>query len=195
MEYNGYKPGYIYVLKSGLYYKIGYADDVAQRLKVVGLAAKPDDLTEPIELLFSFETTSKMVAERTLHDFFARHRVKGEWFRLNDQHVESLRSFTESSVDEFCMHLHGLPADLTLYTREDIAFAKKHGLRPRGNGNEIITDDLDEYIEQERGRRGRTQRIERYRKILTGFLEHMAMEDLEWIYRAIMLRGAKAEDA
>ncbi len=193
MEYNGYKPGYIYVLKSGPYYKIGFADDVEQRLKVIGAAAKPDDLTEPIELLFSFQTTSKMIAERTLHEFFVRHRVKGEWFRLTDRHLNVLRGFTESSVDEFAIHLHSLPTDLILYTREDIEFVRKYNLRPHVDGSDSVDEDIEDVIEQERARRGREQRILRYRKILTGLLEHMAMEDLEWIYRTIMLRGAREE--
>jgi hypothetical protein len=187
VEYNGYKPGYIYVLKSGPYYKIGYADNVEQRLKVIGNAAKPDDLTEPIELLFSFETTSKMIAERTLHEFFSRFRVKGEWFRLGDRHVESLRGFTETSVDEFCIQLHSLPNDVILYTREDIEFAKRYNLRMRGS--EEGPEDLDEAIEKERSRRGRAQRAEHYRDALSSLLKHMSVEDLEWIYRAIMRRG------
>lgn len=193
MEYNGYKPGYIYVLGSGRYYKIGYADDVEQRMKTVGASTRPDDLTEPITLLFSFQTTSKMIAERTLHEFFKRYRVKGEWFELSDQHVGMLQGFTETSVDEFVIQLHGLPSDLTLYTRRDIEFARMYKLRYAVGNVDILPDDLEERIEEERARRGREQRIERYRKVLSGLLEYMSMEDMEWLYHATMRRGVADE--
>lgn len=193
MEFNGYKPGYIYVLKSAPYYKIGYADDVEQRLKTISAAARPDDMIEPITLLFSFQTTSKMVAERTLHDYFKRYRVKGEWFKLTDQHLAILQRFTDVSVDEFVIQLHGLPNDLLLYTREDIEFAKTYQLRFVGDKELVPADELEGHIEQERARRGRQHRIERYRKVLGNLLEHMSMEDMEWLYRTAMRRGVTDE--
>lgn len=194
MQYNGYKPGYIYVLKSGPYYKIGYADVVEQRLKTVGSSTKPDDLTEPIELLFSFSTTSKRIAERTLHDFFKRHRVKGEWFKFTDRHIEVLRVFVTTSVDEFVLKLHGLPDDVTLYTREDIEFCKTFGMLIVENNESVPVEELEAYIEHERMRRSRKQRAERYRKNLMSMIEYLPVEDLEWLYRAVIERGTRFED-
>jgi Meiotically Up-regulated Gene 113 (MUG113) protein len=192
MEYNGYKPGYIYVLKSGPYYKIGYADDVEQRMKTVGASVKPDGLVEPIEFLFSFETSSKMIAERMLHDYFASKRVKGEWFELSDHSVETLRTFTtgELSVDEFVNKWHRIPGDLVLFSEEDIAFCQRFMIKV----GEIMPDVLEEAIKQERIKRARADRAARYRKSLTKMLENMSVDDMEWIYETIMLRGARAEE-
>lgn len=188
MEYNGYKPGYIYVLKSGPYYKIGYADNVDQRLKSVSAASKPDDMTDPIELLFSFKTTSKLIAERHLHTFFDRFRVKGEWFRLRPQDVETLRVFTgEYTVDQFVLDWCKLPDEAVLFSEEDIEFCRKFSIRFGG----ILPDGLEEYVKHERAKRALKSRAARYRKMLIGLLESMDIDDLEWLVDAAMRRGVR----
>ena len=190
MEYNGYKPGYIYVLKSGPYYKIGYADDVEQRLKQVSNAVKPDDLVDPIELLFSFSTTSKLLAEKMLHEYFSSKRVKGEWFALSDHSVETLRSFThESSVDEFVNRWHKIPGDLVLFSAEDVAFCQRYTIKV----GSIMPNDLPDAINSERNKRARADRATRYRKSLTKLLENMSVDDMEWMYEAVMSRGVRPE--
>lgn len=190
MEYNGYKPGYIYVLKAGPYYKIGYADDVEQRLKTVSMSVKPDDLTDPIELLFSFQTTSKLIAERQLHSFFDRKRVKGEWFRLDPENVECLRAFAgEYTVDQFVLDWCKLPDDIVLYTEEDVDFCRRFHIRV----GKAMPDDLEAVIKRERLKRGRDQRVAHYRKLLLGLLDAMKVEDLEWLMETAMRRGVKPE--
>lgn len=189
MEWNGYKPGFIYVLRSGPYYKIGYADNVEQRLKTVGAAAAPK-LPEPIELLFSFQTTSKLIAERLLHDFFAKLRVKGEWFELLPRHVDMLRAFTgEYTVDRFVLDYHKVPTDLLLFTDEDIAFCQRFQLRI----GSILPDKLADAVCRERISRNRKDRAERYKRSLTRLLDAMSVDDMEWIMEAIMTRGIQAE--
>jgi hypothetical protein len=197
VEYNGYKPGFIYVLKSAPYYKIGFADDVEQRLKTVGTSAKPDDLAEPISLLFKFPTRSKMVAERDLHEFLRSARAKGEWFKLNERSVELLRRFADGeSVDEFIARLHRIPEDFTLFTQGDVQFCKDFGIRfilPNDKDKEILPDGLEAYIEDARALAGRQQRAKRYQKMLTGMLEHMSVDDMEWLMEAVMARGVSPE--
>jgi hypothetical protein len=195
MEYNGYKPGYIYVLKSGPYYKIGFADDVAQRLKNVASAVSPD-LPEPITLLFSFPTTSKLIAERALHELFRQSRTKGEWFQLADRHLSMLQRFADGySVDEFVMHNHRLPDDLVLFSDSDIEFFIGFDLiYPRTEAHPDITgDNLVEMIGQEKSKRARASRAIRYKETLRKLLDSMSVDDMEWIYETIMLRGVRPE--
>jgi hypothetical protein len=195
MDYNGYKPGFIYVLKSGPYYKIGFADDIEQRMKSVGNSAKPDDLKEPIELFFSFPTQSKLIAERKLHDFFSSVRVKGEWFCLADRHLDILRRFVDGySVDQFVIHSHRLPTDLVLFSNADIQFCRDFGMKFTYGKDVILPEELEMYIERERASRARESRAKKYHKTIAGLLEAMSVEDLEWLYESIMMRGVVAEE-
>lgn len=71
--------------------KIGRADDVAKRL--VGLqTSRPDKLV----LLASVKGSIQQ--ERELHERFARHRVKGEWFSPVPELLQLIKSVAENGA-------------------------------------------------------------------------------------------------
>lgn len=196
MEYSGYKPGYIYVLRSGPYYKVGYADDVPQRMKTINNAVGPD-LPEPPTVLYTFPTRSKLIAERSMHDFLRQSRVKGEWFKLTSRQLKILELLADGySIDQFVTMLHRLPSDVVLFSADHIAFFKQFDLIfPATQAEEDITsENLERYIEEEKARRSRKQRAERYQDMITKLLKEMSVDDLEWLYETIMLRGVHPED-
>lgn len=83
--YQQNRPGYIYILRAGPYYKIGRAKSIDNRVKQITL-----QLPFPVELLHSIETPDYIAAEHTLHNQFAADRTNGEWFKLHSDDVEWL---------------------------------------------------------------------------------------------------------
>ena len=75
-------PGYVYLLKSGEFYKIGASSNVSARIKQ--LTAIPPF---GVSLVCTIKTNDMYQLERQLHEQFASKRVSGEWFELTDQDV------------------------------------------------------------------------------------------------------------
>lgn len=73
--------GFIYFAQLGLRFsgpiKIGWARDPAQRVGELQMGT-PDE----IRLLSTLAGTSAL--EKQLHQFFAAHRIRGEWFRWSE---------------------------------------------------------------------------------------------------------------
>ncbi len=82
-----HKPGFIYFIAdtSTDLVKIGLARSVKARLGQM----MTDNPSESLEVLYSFRGTRE--TESLLHDAFAEHRVRGEWFKLAD----SIRQFIQ----------------------------------------------------------------------------------------------------
>lgn len=66
--------------------KIGITKYLEQRMSSLATACPYD-----IEVLFTVEVADARWAERQIHERFAHKRVKGEWFRLDEDEIESLR--------------------------------------------------------------------------------------------------------
>lgn len=77
------KSGYIYILKSSGYYKIGISKNVKAR--IVSLQTSNPN---KIELIHSKNIKDYMIHESFLHEKFIHSRINGEWFNLNNNQLE-----------------------------------------------------------------------------------------------------------
>jgi len=79
--------GYIYLLKSGEYYKIGKTKYLDKRVTQLGVA-----LPDPCVLIYAFKAKSRSRSEEDLHRRFNAARRNGEWFTLTPEQVEEIKS-------------------------------------------------------------------------------------------------------
>lgn len=75
----------VYLLKSGLNYKIGYGDDPMRRASEMTLLAE-----KPVVIHF-FETDDPVGVESYWHKRFEKKRGRGEWFKLKPQDVKAFK--------------------------------------------------------------------------------------------------------
>jgi len=66
---------WVYAVRQGNYIKIGLSRNVANRLRELQTSSP-----EPLHLVGTFAGGRRL--ERLLHQRFADHRVRGEWFSL-----------------------------------------------------------------------------------------------------------------
>lgn len=78
---------YVYLISGGEYVKIGIAGNVKKRLNTLSLASPV-----PLFLLYSFYTEKAFDVEQYLHKKYHNKRVHGEWFSLNDNDIEWIKS-------------------------------------------------------------------------------------------------------
>lgn len=80
--------GNVYVIYWHGYYKIGKAQDVAERLRDIGCSHPV-----PPTLIKVIPTNVMDVLEAKLHAHFAVKRVSGEWFALDETDLVYLRAY------------------------------------------------------------------------------------------------------
>ena len=78
--------GFVYLMKSGRYYKIGMTKSVANRERQLGIL-----LLDPIEEIHSIRTDDPAGIEKYWHQRFADRRKGGEWFALSKADVSAFR--------------------------------------------------------------------------------------------------------
>lgn len=80
------KLGYVYIIRrsDGLY-KIGCTVHMGNRMR--DLIREHGEL-EPV---FSFQCQDHYRTERALHDTFAKKRIEGEWFSLNERDINQIK--------------------------------------------------------------------------------------------------------
>lgn len=79
-------PGYVYLVRSGKFYKIGRSNDHGRRTYEIGL-----QLPEKLELVHTIETDDAVGIERYWHERFRDRRRNGEWFALTKADVAAFK--------------------------------------------------------------------------------------------------------
>lgn len=80
------KQSQVYVLRCGIYYKIGHTKgNIYARVRElqVGNPSK-------IEIVFTLATPKYKEWEERLHEFYKEQRISGEWFALTEEHLSEV---------------------------------------------------------------------------------------------------------
>ena len=78
--------GYVYLLKSGKYYKVGRSNAPGRREYELAI-----QLPEPVVTVHTIRTDDPVGIERYWHQRFADRRKNGEWFELRRQDISAFR--------------------------------------------------------------------------------------------------------
>lgn len=72
--------GFVYLIRCGDYYKIGFSDTPTRRVKDLQTA-------NPVEVVLVATIPGTMKSESTWHRTFAHKKVRGEWFDLDKEEI------------------------------------------------------------------------------------------------------------
>ena len=81
--------GFVYLLRSGKYYKIGHTNSVGRRTYELAI-----QLPEDVKVIHSIQTDDPEGIERYWHHRFASKRARGEWFNLSHEDVRAFQRRT-----------------------------------------------------------------------------------------------------
>lgn len=75
----------VYIIQSGLYFKIGKANDVSNRLKTLQTSTPT-----PLRLIATKQDNEAFSLESKIHSKLSSYRVRGEWFLTTKEVIEGL---------------------------------------------------------------------------------------------------------
>lgn len=86
------KSGYVYVIKFGNAYKIGYSREPKERIQSIARSYEREPkLPFKVKVLFIKKYNNPETVEKRMHEYFKNKRLSGEFFALSNNDLELIQ--------------------------------------------------------------------------------------------------------